>query len=205
MSGIDIFNYLNGKNNAKGASYRLLKPTDYKFVAEEEVFPISSLIIKNNKLYAKVRSDYCYLLGKMVWSHKDKLSVISESDDDDIYYGACVNSYYLLGDGEIIKGLADFKGYFLKEANRYSEIINARNFGENKIQWGEKEDVVKNDWLSPLLSRTLNLIFAGEGKKAWQEFSEDFGKFSKKYPLLYQEQLDPQKIKEDIQKQLEKQ
>lgn len=104
-------------------------------------------------------------------------------------YYSLGNEYYLLDNGRLVKSNLEFKQEYLKESARYDKILQENGWKEN-------------DWSSSLLSRTLNLIFAGEEEKAWQEFFEDFAKFFQKYPLPEIEKIDPNKIKEEIQKQL---
>lgn len=145
----------------------------------QEMLPdVSSLIEKKGKLYIKVKNGYCYFEVKNV-----KGTVVNNSI-------ACVHEYYLLDNGRLVKSNLDFKGEYLKEVTINNKILQEKAWKEN-------------NWFSPLLGRTLNLIFGGEEEKAWQEFFENFEKFSKKYPSEEIEKINPNKIKEEIEKQLE--
>ncbi|MER3570479.1 MAG: hypothetical protein C4348_02690, partial [Patescibacteria group bacterium] len=135
--------------------------------------------------------------------HPDELRVIALGERDKklfmkinsnvIYpipgYTVLTNEYYFIDNGLFIKNNSKFKDEYFKEALKYNEILQKENWKEH-------------NWLSPLLSKTINLIFAGEEERAWREFFEDFAKFSQKYPIKGIEKEDPNKIKKEIQKQL---
>jgi len=149
-----------------------------------------SLLSRDNNLYLKANKEYYYLIKRDSerndYSQLSFPGLISAGDN---LFGASVDNYYLIQDAQILEAKNEFRQVYLQKADKYNRLL-------------ENEQFNKGDWLSPLMGRTMNLIFAGEENMAWQNFDTDFVKFSKKYPLPDQEKLDPQMIKEGIENEL---
>jgi len=153
-------------------------------------FPIptnlsTSLIKKDGKLYAKVKSGYCYYIEK--------------SPEIILVHWGIADEYYLLNeDGKLIESSFEFKNEYLKAATEYNEMLEKYDkplvkYDEEYFEiWEKLSEETKSviefyygNWFNPLLCRTLNYVLAGEEKKAWSTFEEDFDKFSEEYPLEY--------------------
>lgn len=158
---------------------------------------ITSLIEKSQALYIKIKNSYCYFYSgiglKIDWTCSWDPPKIPLAP------AACIDEYYLLN-GKLIKSNSEFKNEYLKAALTYNEILQEK-------KWDKLPPVeicgatVGENWISVLLKRTLNYIFAGE-EKAWQTFDEDFADFSSKYPLEEVKEMDLNKIKEEVQRQI---
>ena len=190
------------KKSFNGIYYRCANPPLEISVSEGDVF-----IEKNNKLYIKIENQYVY---ELAYPKKELF------EDVYIYWGAVPN-FYLLDNGRFKESSKDFKFVYLNNAKKYDDILETErwkefsetveiNFlGNNVYAAGpppESEFDTTHDWLSPLLGRTLNLIFADESVKAWKMFDEDFVILSAQYPLPGQREIDPIQIKKEIQQDL---
>ncbi|GIW65455.1 MAG: hypothetical protein KatS3mg096_516 [Candidatus Parcubacteria bacterium] len=174
----------------------------YKDILESKLSlrHIPLLMRKNGKLYLKAEKNFCY--EDFCDSVLENLEYIKKKEED--FYtpqnpryrcfcydfnetAPCVDEYFLIDNGKFIKSNQDFKSKYLEKAEKYEEELQKKNW--------------QNDnWLLPLLNKTLNLIFAGEEEKAWREFFEDFQNFSQVYPLEGLEKINPNKIKAELQK-----
>lgn len=153
-------------------------------------FPIptnlsTSLIKKDGKLYAKVKNGYSYS--------------IERAPELILVHWGIADEYYLLNeDGKLIESSFEFKNEYLKAATEYNEMLEKYDkplvkYDEEYFEiWAKLSEEAKNviefyygNWFNPLLCRTLNYVLAGEEKKAWSTFEEDFDKFSEEYPLEY--------------------
>lgn len=98
----------------------ILNKTQLKKVTYNEDAPIFllksfSLFIQNDKLYLKSDNEYGYL--------PDSIKKIYASQVD----GFGVPAYYLLQDGQIINNSKDFRNNYLREAEKFNEILNKKS------------------------------------------------------------------------------
>lgn len=147
---------------------------------------IDSIIIREQSLYLQSGNNYCFDIGT-------RGLLIDEACD--VMLSACVDGYYRLGEEEIIQANEEFKEDFLENVKKYDFLLsNEENWKEFprehprglvplEIFSPELKIYGRKNWLVPLISRTLNYIFAGERDIAWQTFEQDFDLLSLEYPL----------------------
>lgn len=134
----------------------------------------TSLIGKDGKLYLRVENGYFFPLV-----NRDK-----ESDIETPHLGN-VDDYYLLDRKKgMILADSSFANEYRTKADYYDRIIKNETWKEGWY-YTEADIGRMNDWLSPLLGRTISFVLAGEKEKAWADFDNDLSRLSKEFPLPY--------------------
>ncbi|GBD34331.1 hypothetical protein HRbin35_00041 [bacterium HR35] len=175
----------------------------YKDMVEDEqgLRHTPLLIKKNGKLYLKAEKNFCY--EDFCDSVLENIESLKKEEDfytpknqrfrcfcyDFDETAPCVDEYYLIDNGKFIERNQDFKSEYLEKAEKFKKELQEKHWQNG-------------DWILTLLNKTLNLIFAGEEEKAWREFFEDFQSLSQAYPFEGIEKINPDKIKEEIQKNI---
>jgi len=168
------------------------KEIDYSEIIGEPFLERSFSLFLNeeDELYLKANNGYYHSIPTKIPAFEFKTGA---------------DKYYLLEDGEVINQKKEkFKTLYVKTAKEYEEVLRKESWGHKEI-FREGSSKTINDWFSPLLGKTVNLIFAGK-EEAWDEFDKDFIELSQKYPLEINGEtigIDQQKIKQEIQKDLE--
>ena len=168
-----------------------------------------SLIEKDNELYLKSIDNYCF----------DSVCSRGIVNDCFAFYGEgchcgflvmenppCIDNYYLLSkNGEIKNAFSFFRDFYLSKSIEYNLILENDKFLENEV-FSKCEMSEGYDWLTPLIKRTVNLVFAGEEKLAWEMFDRDFIELSEKYPfpnpLSKYKEVDMEELKRGIQAEI---
>ena len=140
-----------------------------------------SLVVTSGTLSIRIGLDYCF------WLSGTKYGIQGDSIlEADNLNGSCADGFYTIENGSTVQNIGAFQPFYMKEASRYQSPLAQSS----------------TEWLSPLIGRTLQLIFAGATTTVWQSFSSDFQTLSQAHPNANYRGIDPGSIQETIQKQL---
>lgn len=176
-----------------------------------------SFIEKDGELFLRVGGEYCLLLDYFLarsdaFEIANKFFNIEDIDDPHMLFGACVDAFYLVQDGQFTKSLPAARSFYINDAFAYAEKMEGglekrkplSIFFRNNKALEEESNIEVVDWFSHLMGRTLNYLFAGEEEKAWREFDKDFDRFFPNSFLdLGEENIGKEEIRHKIQEDLQ--
>lgn len=193
----DIFGSDVGIYDPSSSKKQILSATNYISLSDIADFqndlqqkdPIT-IFTQAGHLLVRVAGDYCFLLK--IGKNKDITYGFAERDSFSLRMGenregGCGDGFYELDEGAITNSDQSMRTYYLASAQRYQKLLEANR---NKR------------WLSLLLERTIQYIFAGEVDVAWSTFEEDFKSLSESLPNPDYLNVDPDLIKRNIEDQL---